>query len=192
MSCKSGNILRGTSRGGILLEAFLALILIGVGVFLWSVWQDSRGTPSKPKEKAPAAVKRILPELPLKSKSPARKKTQAKTRIVRDVPVAEAKNRSVWLNGEIRHLLTDVGVRDSDVVKVYNCERGQKGATWLENTMVLRYPKNFDSDGFHSKLKKLLSKKNMFLTAEKEGASEWLLEMGDRSRIYMRLKFVDE
>ena len=119
---------RGGAFGGVLLDLFIIFILTGVliiGLIAgWLVWRKGGGVLrnwNRVTDMVPAMLRGPRPEAPSSA----------------DLNISD---RSAWIQGRTRDLLTRRGLGEKSIVKTYNVERREGGIVWLEDTLVVRRP----------------------------------------------------
>lgn len=159
-------------RGGVLLDLFLITAFLIGGAAGWVAWK--RGSlPGLPRE-----LTSFISSAPVKGSEG----TAAE-------PDIDVSDRSAWIQGKVRDLLTAGGAGEKHVVRVSNAERQEGGIRWLENTLVVRRPPRFDEGKFLSSLGPALAEKNLVLMADRRDGAARVMELGDRKRVYQRLIF---
>jgi hypothetical protein len=163
---------RLTTHGGILLDLFLILVLLGGAAAGWVAWKKGSlaGLLKGAVSAVPSAPASLSPE-------PAPE------------PDIDVSDRSARLQARVRELLTERGVGEKHVLRSYNAERQDQGIQWLEATLELRRPASFDVGAFLSALAPFLSESRLSLMEDRRAPDGRTLELGDRKRVYQRLIF---
>lgn len=165
---------RRGSRGGLLVEAVLSLLLVAAGALLWVLWRRGAVTAafSRPAAGPGEAGKRLKGDGA--DTAPA-------------APAQDARETSAWTQSRVRDILAECGVRDKHVLKSYNRQRDEKGSAWLEDTMEIKAPTTFDGRGFLARLLVPLRTRGLRVMTDKRAAGAWRLEIGDGRRVFQRL-----
>jgi hypothetical protein len=170
-----GRPVRGRSgalgdRGGFLLDLFLIVAILAAAAAGWVAWR--RGSLRDLLRTASA----VLPAVPA---SPA-----AQPMAEPDIDVSD---RSAWIQGRVRDLLSKSGVKEKHVLRTFNAQRQEGGIQWLEDTLEVRRPAVFDERQFLLRLAPLLAEKKLSLMEDRREGSRRELAVGDRKRVYQRL-----
>jgi hypothetical protein len=139
---------------------FIALVFIAIGVFIWT--HKSSGVLVT--KSAPAA-----PE-------------SAETR--------PSSGKSRRLPGEMRAILFQHGVTESFVHKSFTEQRAGNaaGGEYLEGTLVVSAPPQFQPALFLMDLGRLLEGENLRLLKNVQDKGRWLLDVGEADRVYQHLE----
>ncbi len=159
-------------RGGVLLDLFLILVLTAAGVGGWLAWRHG-------------SLASLWREVPIPSALLGPSAAQEPV----GAPDIDVSDRSAWIQSRVRDLLARKGVKEKHILQAYNEQRQEGGIQWLEDTLVLRRPANFDDHGFLSALAPFLAQKRLVLMDDKREGTRWTLTVGDRKRIYQRVVF---
>jgi hypothetical protein len=163
--------------GGVLLDLFLIVLLIGIliiGLVVgWVVWRQGGGVLKR--------WDRVVEALPAAFRSRA-----VRGAVAVDLDIS---GRSAWIQGRTRDLLSRRGVGEKFIVTTYNVERREGGVLWLEDTLVVRRPPGFDEKVFLRELVPLLAEKGLVVMDDLREGGTWTLSLGDRKRVYQHVVF---
>lgn len=160
--------MRRGERGGILLDAFLIVALLCGGGYLYFSWKRGR-------------TAGVLEALLAPAPAPAPVSSEP------DIDISE---KSALLQADARDLLARHGVGEKHVLKSYNQQRLDDGVQWLEATLELRSPGGLRKADFLRDLAAVLEKDRAVLVADRNEPGRWILELGDRKRVYQRIVFL--
>ena len=101
--------------------------------------------------------------------------------------LADLSSQSVWLQSRVRDVLSDAGVREADVLKSVNEERTDATGRWVESTLEVRPRGPFHSGRFLQKLAPVIHEGGLAIQRDQKDGDRWVLELGDRERVFQRL-----
>jgi hypothetical protein len=149
-------------KGGFLLDAFLIVAMLAGAMWLWLSWREGR---------LPGFLRGLFPAA------------------VGEVEV-DANDRGAWLQAQVRELLAKHGVDESSVVKTYTQQKRDGGVQWLEDTLEIKRPVGFRTENFLRDLSAILKKGGLQVMRDQTDVQGWILELGDKRRVYERIIFV--
>jgi hypothetical protein len=165
-------------RGGILMDAFLILVLcVGGGVAWWTrdQWIGRVSSFKMPALKSPAFLSAF----------------SSRSGVPRP-PTADLSRQSATAHARFRKFLGRAGVGDAHVLKNFNEERREGGVVWIESTIEMARPLSFQSGVFLERVVEFLSNSGLVLMRDETERGIWLMEFGDRDHVFQRVVIRDQ
>jgi hypothetical protein len=100
-------------------------------------------------------------------------------------------DQSAWAQNQVRNLLAKYNLKESSVRRTYNQEREEDGVRWLEDSLDIAAPSNFDAPGFLKDLTAALWRSRLTLMSDRQEGKNWVIELGDRKRVFQRVVFLN-